>query len=70
MDDLVREVKAVFLGLETDAAMAKHKTMVLEFMQNEGAICAIDNGAIVGYCIQDGSASRSLCPGVPGVGAI
>ncbi len=46
--DLVDKVKGLFPGLETEEALAEHKTTVLEFMENSSAICAKADHRIVG----------------------
>lgn len=45
---LVEQVRDVFPGLETAAAVAEHRTAVLHFIQKSSAVCASENGRIVG----------------------
>lgn len=45
---LVKQVRDVFPGLETDEAMAEHKATVLRFIQNDSAICAVHEGRVLG----------------------
>ena len=45
---LVDRVKDAFPGLETREAMEEHRRTVLEFMERGGAICARQQGEVVG----------------------
>lgn len=45
---LVQKVSGSFPGLETEEALADHRQTVLDFMGRQEAICARENGAIVG----------------------
>ncbi len=45
---LVDKVKGSFPGLETEKTIAEHRKTVLEFMDKGGAICAKEEGRIVG----------------------
>ncbi len=46
--NLVGKVKDSFPGLETQEALDEHKNTVLEFMDKGSAICAKEDGRIVG----------------------
>ncbi len=48
---LVGKVKGSFPGLETEKAMAEHRETVLEFMEKGCAICAKEDGRIVGILL-------------------
>lgn len=45
---LVRRMRDLFPGLETEHALSKHRETVLEFMDANGAVCAKDGNQIVG----------------------
>lgn len=45
---LVNKVKQDFPGLETPQALDAHKQTVLDFIQNQSAICAKQQGRLVG----------------------
>lgn len=45
---LVERVRAAFPGLETAEALAEHRATVLNFMQCSSAICAAEEGRILG----------------------
>ena len=45
---LVESVKDAFPGLETPEALTDHRSTVSEFIGRGGAICAVENGRIVG----------------------
>lgn len=45
---LVERVRDVFPGLETTEALAEHRTTVLRFIQNASAVCAVEEGNILG----------------------
>lgn len=45
---LVQKVSGSFPGLETEETLADHRQTVLDFMSRREAICARENGAIVG----------------------
>lgn len=57
---LVEQVRDIFPGLETAQAMEEHRTTVLRFMENSSAICAVENGQIVGILLFSREASE-LC---------
>lgn len=44
----MEKVKDAFPGLETEEALAEHRNTVLEFMSRGAAICAKEQGEIVG----------------------
>ncbi|MGM9589646.1 MAG: GNAT family N-acetyltransferase [Faecousia sp.] len=46
--NLVEKVKDAFPGLETKEALDEHKNTVLDFMSRAAAICAKEQGEIVG----------------------
>ena len=46
--ELVSRVKDSFPGLETREALEAHRETVQEFMQRGSAICAMENGRVVG----------------------
>ena len=46
--NLVEKVNDTFPGLETKDALKNHKNTVLEFMNRDSAICAKEQGEIVG----------------------
>ena len=48
---LVEKVKDAFPGLETEEALAEHRNTVLEFMSRDAAICAKEQGEIVGVLL-------------------
>ncbi len=48
---LVRMVKNSFPGLETEEALSEHRKTVTAFMGSQEAICAKENGAIVGILL-------------------
>jgi len=45
---LVERVRDVFPGLETAEALAEHRAAVLRFIQNASAVCAVEEGNILG----------------------
>ncbi len=45
---LVEQVRGAFPGLETAEAMAQHRASVLRFIQNSSAVCAEQEGRILG----------------------
>ena len=47
---LVEQARYLFPGLETAGAMAEHRATVLHFVQKASAVCAIDEGRILGRC--------------------
>ncbi len=57
---LVDTVKGSFPGLETEKAMAEHRETVLEFMEKGCAICAKEEGRIVGTLLFS-KESNTLC---------
>ena len=46
--ELVKEVRGNFPGLETEEALEEHRKTVQEFMQRESAICAMEDGRVMG----------------------
>lgn len=48
---LVREVRSVFPGLESESAVEEHKRTVLEFMAEDRALCVKDGADIVGVLL-------------------
>lgn len=48
---LVQKVSDSFPGLETEEALISHRQIVLDFMRNKEAICAKENGVIVGVLL-------------------
>lgn len=48
---LVREVRSVFPGLESERAVEEHKRTVLEFMAEDCALCVKDGADIVGVLL-------------------
>ena len=46
--ELVDRVKADFLGLETEVALAEHRATVLRFIGKASAVCAAGEGRILG----------------------
>lgn len=57
---LVEKVKDTFPGLETREALNEHKNTVLEFMGRASAICAKEQGEIVGTLLFS-SENNMLC---------
>ena len=49
--NLVEKVKDAFPGLETKDALNEHKNSVLNFMDKASAICAKEQGKIVGILL-------------------
>lgn len=45
---LVEQVRDVFPGLETAETMAEHRSTVLRFIKNSSAVCAEEEGCILG----------------------
>ncbi|NLN82716.1 MAG: GNAT family N-acetyltransferase [Clostridiales bacterium] len=45
---LVRRMRDLFPGLETEPALSEHRKTVLEFMDASGAVCAKDGEQVVG----------------------
>ena len=58
--NLVERVRDAFPGLETREAMEDHRRTVLEFMESGGAICAREQGEIVGTLLFS-SENHVLC---------
>lgn len=58
--NLVERVKDSFPGLETEEALREHKRTVLDFMERASAICAKDQGEVVGTLLFS-SDSNLLC---------
>lgn len=58
--NLVERVKDSFPGLETEEALQEHKRTVLDFMERSSAICAKDQGEVVGTLLFS-SDSNLLC---------
>ena len=58
--DLVEKVKDAFPGLETAEALNEHRNTVLDFMGRDGAICAKQQGEIVGALLFSRE-NRMLC---------
>lgn len=48
---LVKEVRSVFPGLESESAVEEHKRTVLEFMNEGRALCVKDGAEIVGVLL-------------------
>lgn len=48
---LVRAVSGSFPGLETEEALSEHRQTVMDFMDRQEAICAKQNGEIVGVLL-------------------
>lgn len=48
---LVKRVSGSFPGLETEEALNEHRETVLDFMLRQEAICAKENGEIVGVLL-------------------
>ncbi len=46
--ELVRRMRNLFPGLETEHALSEHRETVLEFMEANGAVCAKDCNRVVG----------------------
>ena len=57
---LVEKVKDAFPGLETKEALTEHKNIVLDFMDRASAICAKEQGEIVGTLLFS-SENNLLC---------
>ena len=49
--NLVEKVNDSFPGLDTKDALKNHKNTVLEFMNRDSAICAKEQGEIVGGAV-------------------
>lgn len=58
--NLVEKVKDSFPGLETEEALQEHKKTVLDFMERSSAICAKDQGEVVGTLLFS-SENNTLC---------
>lgn len=58
--NLVEKVKDAFPGLETKEALNEHKNTVLDFMDRASAICAKEQGEIVGTLLFS-SETNVLC---------
>ena len=58
--DLVEKIKDAFPGLETKEALNEHKNTVLDFMGRASAICAKEQGEIVGTLLFS-SENNVLC---------
>lgn len=58
--NLVKKVKDSFPGLETEEALQEHKKTVLDFMERSSAICAKDQGEVVGTLLFS-SENNTLC---------
>lgn len=55
---LVEKVKRDFPGLETEKALAEHRNTVLDFMRRGSAVCAEEEGKIIGallFSARDGA---------------
>lgn len=48
---LVNEVRGIFPGLESESAIEEHKRAVLEFITENGTLCAKDGAEIVGVLL-------------------
>lgn len=48
---LVQKVRGSFPGLETEESLTKHQQTVLDFMDRQEAICAKENGKIIGVLL-------------------
>lgn len=57
---LVEKVKDAFPGIETKEALTEHKNIVLDFMDRASAICAKEQGEIVGTLLFS-SENNLLC---------
>lgn len=57
---LVEKVKDAFPGLETKEALNEHKNTVLDFMSRDSAICAKEQGEIVGTLLFS-SENNEIC---------
>ena len=49
--EFVKKVRTLFPGLETDEALAEHKSTVLKFMNRGEALCVADGAKIVGVLL-------------------
>lgn len=58
--DLVEKVKDNFPGLETKEALNEHRNTVLDFMSRASAICAKEQGVIVGILLFS-TENNTLC---------
>ena len=58
--NLGEKVKDSFPGLETEEALQEHKKTVLDFMERSSAICAKDQGEVVGTLLFS-SENNTLC---------
>lgn len=61
---LVRSVAWNFPGLETEEALAEHKATVSRFMAKENAICALQDGQIVGVLLFSRRLNQLCCMAV------
>lgn len=57
---LVQKVRDGFPGLETEAALCEHRQTVLGFMARQEAVCARENGEIIGALLFSGE-NNMLC---------
>ena len=57
---LVRRMRDLFPGLETEPALSEHRKTVLEFMDASGAVCAKDGEQVVGALLFS-QAENVLC---------
>lgn len=57
---LVEKVKDAFPGLETEQALKEHRNTVLDFMDRDAAVCAKEQGNIVGVLLFS-SENNVLC---------
>lgn len=55
---LVEKVREVFPGLETEDALKEHRNTVLDFMDRDSAICAKEQGRIIGVLLFSGESNR------------
>lgn len=58
--EFVTKIKAVFPGLETQAALLEHRSTVLHFIENRTAICATDGIKLVGALLFSAE-TNTLC---------
>lgn len=61
---LVRTVAWNFPGLETEAALAEHEATVKKFIGKGNAICAVEDGRIVGVLLFSRSRNQLCCMAV------
>ena len=58
--ELAAKVKDAFPGLETRAALEVHRETVLGFMRRREAVCAVEDGRVVGALLFSGE-DNELC---------